>query len=127
MLSRKKNKYKGMSVNIFGLPDLNDSQKEKNILYTPKRPYLRSFVSAFKKDEPKNLLLIYDVPEERKKERDWLRRQLKNFDFIMIQRSVWVGPSPLPTQFTLYLKMIGLQNKFKTFKLAKPYKQPSTL
>lgn len=122
MLSRKKIKYKGMSVNIFGLPDFGDSEKEKNISHTPKRYYLRSFVSDFKKDEPKNLLLIYDVPEERKKERDWFRRQLKNFDFIMIQRSVWVGPSPLPAQFTLYLKMIGLQNKFKTFKLAKPYK-----
>jgi DNA-binding transcriptional regulator PaaX len=64
---------------------------------------------------------MYDIPEEKKKERDWFRRQLKNFDFVMIQRSVWVGPSPLPQNFLGYLKNLGLQKRFKTFKLAKPY------
>lgn len=110
--------YKGASVNILGLPSFSDSKKKKDI---PKRHYLQSFISEFKKDTPKNLLLIYDIPEGRKKERDWFRRQLKNFDFIMIQRSVWVGPSPLPSDFLAYLKRIGLQKEFKTFKLAKTY------
>lgn len=107
-----------MSVDIFGLPIFNEYKETKKI---PKRQYLNSFVSNFKKDAPKNLLLIYDIPEGRKKERDWFRRQLKNFDFVMIQRSVWVGPSPLPTDFLAYLKSIDLQKEFKTFKLAKAY------
>jgi DNA-binding transcriptional regulator PaaX len=111
-------RYKGMAVNIFGLPNLNDSKRRKHI---PKRLYHRSFIASFSKDAPKNLLLMYDIPEGRKKERDWFRRQLKNFDFIMIQRSVWVGPSPLPVEFLDYLKKIGLQKEFKTFKLAKAY------
>ncbi|HCY18060.1 MAG: hypothetical protein UR62_C0017G0023 [Candidatus Nomurabacteria bacterium GW2011_GWF2_35_12] len=117
---RKKFNYKGMPVNIFGLPSFGDfnPKKKRNI---PKRQYLCSFVSNFHKDTPKNLLLIYDIPEGKKKERDWFRRQLKNFDFIMIQRSVWVGPSPLPEEFIDYLKRIGLQKEFKTFKLAKSY------
>jgi len=114
----KKFYYKGVSVNLFGLPNFNDSKKQKNI---KKRQYLPSFTIDFKKDAPKNLLLIYDISEDRKKERDWFRRQLKNFDFIMIQKSVWVGPSPLPTEFLAYLKRIGLQKEFKTFKLAKSY------
>lgn len=120
MYQGRRLKYKGMSVNLFGLPSFSNSdfKKKDNI---PKREYLQSFVSNFKKDAPKNLLLIYDIPEGRKKERDWFRRQLKNFDFIMIQRSVWVGPSPLPDEFTNYLKRIGLQKEFKTFKLAKSY------
>ena len=117
---RKKFYYKGIPVNIFGLPSFGDfnPKKKRNI---PKRQYLCSFVSNFHKDTPKNLLLIYDIPEGKKKERDWFRRQLKNFDFIMIQRSVWVGPSPLPEEFIDYLKRIGLQKEFKTFKLAKSY------
>ena len=45
----------------------------------------------------------------------------------MIQRSVWVGPSPLPEEFLAYLKRIGLQKKFKTFKLVKSYVNQSTL
>ncbi|OGI75440.1 CRISPR-associated endonuclease Cas2 [Candidatus Nomurabacteria bacterium RIFCSPHIGHO2_02_FULL_42_19] len=117
-MHRRKFRYKGASVNLFGLPDFSVSEKKKHI---PKRQYLHSFISNFKKDAPKNLLLIYDVPEGKKKERDWFRRQLKNFDFIMIQKSVWVGPSPLPEEFTDYLKRIGFQKEFKTFKLAKSY------
>jgi len=118
MTGRKRFKYKGVSVNIFGLPSFSDSKKFKK---TNKRQYLHSFVSNLKKDAPKNLLLMYDVPHARKKERDWFRRQLKNFDFVMIQKSVWVGPSPLPEDFLNYLKRIGLQKEFKTFKLAKSY------
>lgn len=64
---------------------------------------------------------MYDVIEAKKKERDWFRRQLKNFGYIMIQRSVWVGPSPLPKEFLSYVKLIDLQDHLKTFKLAKPY------
>jgi hypothetical protein len=39
----------------------------------------------------------------------------------MIQKSVWVGPSPLPKDFLDYVKSIGLLNQLKTLKLAKPY------
>ncbi len=117
MRARKKFKYKGVSVNILGIPDLG--LKSKKIV--SKRKYLPTFISGFEKNAPKNLLLMYDIPHTRKKERDWFRRQLKNFDFIMIQKSVWVGPSPLPADFLSYLKRIGLQKEFKTFKLAKSY------
>ncbi|MDD5721526.1 MAG: hypothetical protein PHT16_03760 [Candidatus Pacebacteria bacterium] len=120
-MSQRRLKYKGMSVNMFGLPSFGDPYEKNKILKIPKRQYLQSFISDFKKDVPKNLLLIYDIPEGRKKERDWFRRQLKNFDFIMIQRSVWIGPSPLPKDFLDYLKRIGLQKEFKTFKLARPF------
>lgn len=119
MRSRKKLYYKGMAVNLFGLPISNNQKKKRVPSNISKREYLHSFVSNFDKNAPKNLLLIYDIPEGRKKERDWFRRQLKNFGFIMIQRSVWIGPSPLPLEFISYLKEIGLQKEFKTFKLAK--------
>ena len=115
-----------MRVNMFGLPySRTEYKKEKR--YQTKRQYLHSFTSEFRANAPKNLLLIYDIQEERKKERDWFRRQLKNFDFIMIQRSVWVGPSPLPNDFLDYLKRIGLHQEFKTFKLSKSYTKTSVL
>lgn len=71
--------------------------------------------------DPKDLLLLYDVPEDKKAHRDWFRRELINFNFIMIQRSVWVGPSPLPKDFLEYLKSIGLKDSIKTFKLEKGF------
>src|SRR5258708_6295452 len=109
MSERKKFRYKGVSVNLLGLPSFAESKK---LNLVSKRKYHNSFVSNFKKDAPKNLLLMYDIPHTKKKERDWFRRQLKNFDFIMIQKSVWVGPSPLPENFLAYLKRIGLQKEF---------------
>ncbi|MFA5932171.1 MAG: hypothetical protein WC793_02230 [Candidatus Paceibacterota bacterium] len=121
-MENRRRRYKGMSVNLLGLPSFDSFEKAKvNTRKVPKRFYLKSFVSDFHKNAPKNLLLIYDIPEGRKKERDWFRRQLKNFDFVMIQRSVWVGPAPLPADFLSYLKRIGLRKEFKTFKLAKSY------
>ncbi len=114
--------YKGMRVNAFGLPipkkNNQNRIKQKN---RKKNFYHIAFSSPFKNDSPKNLILMYDVTEEKKKERDWFRRQLKNFDYTMIQRSVWVGPSPLPKEFLDYIKSIGLQKYLKTFKLAKAY------
>lgn len=79
------------------------------------------FFSSFKKDAPKNLIVMYDIPHKLKKERDWFRRQLIKFGYIMIQKSVWVGPSPLPKEFLDYLKEIKIDGNFKTFKLAKSY------
>ncbi len=114
--------YKGIKVNLLGLPIIDSNKSDRVKKKNRKRNFYNiSFVSEFSKSAPKNLLLIYDIPEEMKKDRDWFRRQLKNFNFIMVQRSVWVGPSPLPKEFLDYLKEIKISDNFKTFKLAKPY------
>ena len=64
---------------------------------------------------------MFDVPETKKAEREWLRWHLKKFNYLMIQKSVWVGPSPLPKEFLDYLDTIKIKDCFKTFKLAKGY------
>ena len=112
--------YKGIRVNSFGIPDPYKLKKVSNTKRS-RDVYNFSFVSPFSKDSSKNLIVMYDIPHEKKKERDWFRRHLKKFDYIMIQKSVWVGPSPLPKDFLSYVKSIGLENQLKTFKLAKSY------
>jgi|SRR3989344_4849906 len=113
--------YKGVRVNSFGLPVFNNEKNRIRKEHRKRKFYYMTFRSSFEKNSPKNLIVIYDIPEEQKKERDWFRRQLKNFEYIMIQRSVWVGPSPLPKDFLDYVKLIGLKKQLKTFKLAKSY------
>ena len=114
--------YKGMKVNAFGLPVSKNDHRSRIKRKNRKRNfYHTAFSSLFNENSPKNLILMYDVAEEKKKERDWFRRQLKNFGYVMIQRSVWVGPSPLSKEFVDYVKEIGLQDHLKTFKLAKAY------
>ena len=115
--------YKGLKTNSFGIPifllgDKSDRIKKEG---RKRKFYNTSFSSPFKKDSPKNLLVMYDIPTEKKKERDWFRRHLKKFDYIMIQQSVWVGPSPLPKEFIQYVESIGLKKQLKTFKLAQGY------
>lgn len=138
--------YKGYRVNIYGLPSMkyyknssvkgtvnrlrNDGHIEKkNSLWTltdtgRKKLHkgkigLKKFNSPFNDKSIKNLLVLFDVPEEKKMEREWLRSHLKKFNYEMIQKSVWLGPSPLPKEFIDYLKCIKLDKTIKTFKLSK--------
>ena len=113
--------YKGIKLGPMGLPAfLFEGRKIKK--NNRQRNFYITFHSPFEKSAPKNLLVMYDIPHEKKKERDWFRRQLVNFDYVMVQKSVWAGPSPLPKDFRNYVKFIGLSDKLKTFKLAKPYR-----
>ena len=121
-----KHNYKGVWVNSFGIPtskpDYLNKNKDKKTDRV-KRFYNMSFSSNFKKDSPKKLIVMYDISYGQKTERDWLRRHLKKFGYIIIQRSVWVGPYPLPKSFVDYVKSIGLKDNLKTFKLAKEYSE----
>jgi DNA-binding transcriptional regulator PaaX len=138
--------YKGVKVNGFGIPRflLKDKNSfdctvrrlrrqgyitnEEGVwkitsngkkLVKEKITPLQSFDSPFSNQSKRNLLLIFDIPEPQKVKRDWLRFQLKKFNYKMVQRSVWVGPSPLPREFTNYLKEIKIEKCIKTYKLAK--------
>ena len=125
MANRKTFRYRGMRVNAFGLPVFNNPKKENNKFHKKIRKrslYHVTFTSSFKDTAPKNLIVMYDIPHDLKKERDWFRRHLVKFGYIMIQKSVWVGPSPLPKNILNYLKEIKIGNNLKTFKLAKSYK-----
>lgn len=82
---------------------------------------LLTFNSPFTKNSPRTLLLMFDIPELRRVERAWLRKHLKKFQYIMIQKSVWVGPYPLPRDFVVYMKEIKIEDCIKTFKLARDY------
>lgn len=41
-------------------------------------------------------LVIFDIPEKLKHIRVWLRKQLKSLDFVMLQKSVWIGKCGIP-------------------------------
>jgi len=141
-------RYRGMPVSMFGLPTVFPYKKQSvnNAIYqlnkngyickdnnfvsllSKGRKYVEKkqarfliFDSPHQKESPKNLLVMFDIPEVRKVEREWFRFHLRRFGYEMIQKSVWVGPSPLPKDFLDYLKYIKLLECIKTFKLAKSY------
>ena len=148
LLLEPTHRYKGVPVSMFGIPAIFPYKKQsinnaiyqlnkngfisKNNDYMSLLPRGRKYVenkkvrfltfdSPYKKGEPKNLLVMFDIPETKKAEREWFRFHLREFGYEMIQKSVWVGPSPLPKDFMDYVKDIKLRGCIKTFKLAKPY------
>ena len=103
----------------FFFSDKNTIEKSKRL----KRKYseYRHFNFNYPITAPKDLIVICDIPSNNRSERDWFRYQLRKFEYKMIQKGVWVGPSPLPKDFLNYVKSIGLSNKLKILKLASPY------
>ncbi len=53
-------------------------------------------------------IIILDIPEERKGEREALRYLLKKADFTCIKNTVWISPFPYEHLFTNIKKDLGL-------------------
>ena len=45
-----------------------------------------------KRKDKKWQMLMYDIPEDKKRERDMLRRELVYLGYSKLQRSIWVSP-----------------------------------
>lgn len=54
-------------------------------------------------------LVSFDIPEEKKKERNRLRKKLKELGFGMFQESLWVTPHELGEQFAQFLEEVNLR------------------
>lgn len=63
------------------------------------------------------VLVLFDIPEKKRKTRNWLRLQLKIWDFEMLQQSVWLGKGPLPKEFTDRLHLLDIGECVKIFKI----------
>lgn len=53
-------------------------------------------------------IIILDIPENRKNEREALRYLLKKANFICIKNTVWISPYPYENLFTNIKKDLGL-------------------
>lgn len=60
-------------------------------------------------------MIILDIPEERKNERESLRYLLKKAGFICLKNSVWVSPHPFEHLFINIKKDLGLTTEMMIF------------
>jgi DNA-binding transcriptional regulator PaaX len=56
-------------------------------------------------------IIILDLPEERKHERESLRYLLKKANFVCIKNTVWISPYPYENLFTNIKKDLGLSTE----------------
>ena len=75
--------------------------------------------SPFSGSESNNVIVAFDIPENARVKRNWLRNQLKVFGYKMFQQSVWLGPGPLPKAFKDRIKKLALREQVKMFSLQK--------
>ncbi len=45
------------------------------------------------------MIISFDIPETKHSLRDKLRSDLMALGFVMLQKSLWFGPGPLPEEF----------------------------
>ncbi len=64
---------------------------------------------------PKSIVISFDIPEAYKKKRNWLRVELLYLGFEMLQKSVWLGPAPLPEKFIDSLRELQILPYIKFF------------
>lgn len=64
-----------------------------------KRIKLKLELAKSKRWDGKWRILIFDIPEKVRGKRDFFRKELRNFGFYRLQKSVWVYPYQLPQDF----------------------------
>ncbi len=72
-------------------------------------------------EDGKTRIVMFDIPEERRVERNWLRAELLSCDYTLLQKSVFIGKRPLPRKLLEELKdkklishvhIVGLEGNF---------------
>lgn len=56
------------------------------------------------------LMVVFDIPEEGKTERDWLRRKMKDLGFARLQKSIYISPFKLGEECSEFFKAKKLEN-----------------
>jgi DNA-binding transcriptional regulator PaaX len=70
-------------------------------------------------NKTERVLISFDIPETKKKIRDWFRNQIKYWDFEMIHKSLWLGYGPLPKEFNERLRQLGIDENIRVFRIRK--------
>ena len=83
-------------------------------------------VAKFKNQEPyrkepsKEVLVVsYDIPENQRRERAWLRSVLSFLEFECVQKSVWIGKVALPEEFISDIEKREISEFVQIFSIGK--------
>jgi len=98
-------------ITAFGLRK-RDKLKKQKTHYFP--------VGSYPVQKSENVVIIaFDVPEQERRKRDWLRSTLKNLGLKMVQQSVWIGKIKIPKDFLDDIKELRLIDCVEIFEVSK--------
>ncbi|MDP3740816.1 MAG: hypothetical protein Q8R08_00635 [bacterium] len=107
--------YRGAYKHFWGLKTAGyvkvtkDKNNQSFFHLTPKGrlsflKYLHLEKLKIKKWDGRWRIVVFDIPEGRKKLRGYLRHRLKYLGFFPLQESVYIFPHPVPQELEQYLK-----------------------
>jgi hypothetical protein len=67
-------------------------------------------------------VVIFDIPEDQSKTRDWLRRELYMLNYKKLQKSVFIGKYPLTTDLIKDIRKMKIGNFVNYLLVEKAYK-----
>src|SRR3989344_3330248 len=65
------------------------------------------------------VIVVFDIPEADRRKRVWLRSALRNLNFRILQKSVWIGKIKIPKEFINDLKELKMVNHVEIFEISK--------
>ena len=89
-----------------------DGLKERKEVFIPKKKYL------IKEGRELNII-IFDIPEEQRRKRDWLRETLIQLGFSKLQQSVWISKNKLPEELLKDLRTFRMLEYVEIFSITK--------
>ncbi len=63
-----------------------------------------------KKWDKKYRLVIFDIPEKKKNIRHWLREELYLLNYVQLQKSVFIGKHPLPSDIINDIRQLDIED-----------------
>jgi hypothetical protein len=64
-------------------------------------------------------IVTFDIPEEERRKRDWLRNVLRDLGFAMVHKSVWMGKDGVPDDFLRDVRDLSLGEYVEIFQITK--------
>ncbi|MEK9174910.1 MAG: hypothetical protein AAB725_02990 [Patescibacteria group bacterium] len=105
-----------------GLIKRNGGRKQAFWLLTPKgKKRVKSRTRFMEPTKPDGVprLVVYDIPEADKRKRNLVRNELVACNYKQLQKSVWLGYSPLPENFIKSLEDMKLEGKVHVISIQK--------
>jgi hypothetical protein len=106
----------------YGYLKTKNFEKYKVFVLTPKgiEKVLRvKFTSSPKTKSDKWLMVIFDVPEDKRKQRDQFRRMLKLLGYQQLQKSIWISPYNVISETKNLIKLFDLERFVQLLTLEK--------
>ena len=104
---------------------ITDKGNDKRLDWSMKVRYADGYLPTnlrrhYQADRSKqNIIVIFDIPEQERSKRDWLRDVLKNLQFKQLQESVMIGQNQIPEQLIRDLKDIDTLKYIQIFTVDK--------